>query len=403
MGLVTLTKQDMVPRYGTKSHLEEFVKQRRQWLSKQTGVEFKHIASYSIAPEDTKGNIENFIGVTQVPLGIAGPIKVNGQYAKGIFYIPFATTEAVMLESYQRGMLVLTHSGGANAIIKADKTHISPVFLLKDITAVDNFIKWVKENIPKVKEKAESTTRYGKLIDIECYPIGRRAFLKFIFTTGDAMGLNMINMAVDEACKYILEETKAEKYFLRSNLSSDKKPSWFNFIQSYGKEVAVDATIPRKIISRYLNTTPEEMYEFWYSSALGCFQAGVTAINAQYANALTAIFIACGQDAAQVAHAAVGISMCEVTKEGDLYASLKIPALTVGTIGGGTSLGTQKECLQIMGCYGADKVKKFAEVIAAALLAGEISLCAALATGEFIQSHKAARIHAKEKSQLKST
>jgi hydroxymethylglutaryl-CoA reductase (NADPH) len=386
-----LKKSQYIPRKAGRNYEKKFVLERLKWLSVQTNTQFSHINYFSINPEETKQNIENLIGISQIPVGIAGPLKVNGKFANGVFYVPFATTEGVLVSSYEFGMVVITRSGGANVIIHKDEIHTSPVFIFQNINECTNFSNWIENNFSKIKKEAEKTTRHGKLLRIKPYIIGNRAILNFSYFTGDATGMNMINVATDAACKYISEETKAEDYYLRSNLSSDKKASFFNLIEGYGKEVSADVMIPRKIVRRYLNTTPEKMYDFWASSIIGSLQSGMIGLNAHYANGLAAVFIACGQDVAQVVNSSMGIAGGEVTEDGDLYVSVKIPCLVVGTVGGGTHLGTQRECLNIMDCYGPGKAKKFAEIIAATILAGEISICAALSSDKFISAHIAAR------------
>lgn len=391
MQIEMIKQKDLIPRKVAQNYTKELVKKRLNWLTGRTGVDFFHTNSYSIDPEQVKPNIENFIGVSQIPIGIAGPLKVNGEYARGVYYVPFATTEGALVESYERGMIVITKSGGANTLIHKDEINTTPVFLLNDVIEAREFAVWVENNFQKIKQEAENTTKHGKLLRIKPYIIGTNVLLNFYYFTGDAMGLNMINIATDKACQYILKETEAEKYYLRSNFSSDKKPSFFNFIEGYGKEVSADVTIPKAVIESYLHTTPQEMFNFWVSSVYGSLQAGIVGLNAHFANGLAAIYIACGQDVAQIVNASIGISGGHVTEEGDVYVFVRLPCLVIGTVGGGTGLPTQKECLRIMGCSGAGKAKKFSEIVAAALLAGEISICAALASGEFIQAHISAR------------
>ena len=202
------------------------------------------------------------------------------------------------------------------------------------------------------------------------------------------MGLNTISFATAACCECIVASfPEVLRHYLRSNLSADKKPGYSNFIRGYGREVCAEVTIRRSVAARLLGATPEEMSDFWHASVLSGFQAGTVGHNAHYANALAAIFIACGQDVAQIVNAAQGISTCEVDGNGDAYFSVRLPCLIVATVGGGTQLPTQRECLELMGCYGSGRADKFAEIIAATLLAGEISICAGLASNTFIQAH----------------
>ena len=333
-------------------------------------------------------NIENLIGAAQIPVGLAGPIRVKGDHAKGLFYVPFATTEGTLVSGCTLGMIALTRSGGVSAKVISGKVDITPVFELPDLGKAVSFAEWLKTNFSSIKSECQKSPRHGKLIDLKPLVMGRRVYAHFVFDTCDAMGLNMISIATHEACQMIQKmNDTVKKYYLRSNLSADKKPAYSNFINGYGKEVVAEAFMKKEAVKRYLNTTPRDMSDFWYTSALSGFQAGTVGHNAHYANALAAIYIACGQDVAQIVNACMGVSGCEVDENGDLYVFLRLPCVIVGTVGGGTHLDTQKECLQIMDCYGAGKSDKFAEIIGATLLAGEVSICAGLANGEFIKAH----------------
>lgn len=385
--------------YNLKRNYEDgFVEERRKWLSGQTGVKFTHIDKYSIRPSEVQGNIENFVGVAQVPLGVMGPLKINGECANGTFFVPMATTEGALVETFQRGAIAITKAGGVNSMILKDENYLDPIFIVKDFNAVKTFLEWVEKNFDILKRKVKEVTQHGELRKITPYVIGRRVILKFSYFTHDAMGANMINVATDQLCKFIAASVTVEKYLLRSNLSSEKKAAAVNLLFNYGKEVLVEVTLPRKIVTRYLNSTPEAISQAWHSWALGSIQAGMYGINAQFANGLAALFIACGQDVAHIVNASVGINMLELLDNGDLYASLKLPNILVGTVGGGTALGTQRECLEMIGCYGKGKSKKFSEIVAAVLLSGELGICAGITSGEFQTPHMRARRYTKEKA-----
>ena len=383
MRINSIKKLNLVPRKKGKEYDRDFIKFRRKWVARQTNARVLHIGRFLEKPEEMKKNIENLIGTVQIPVGITGPLKINGKFAKGMFYVPFATTQGTLVECYHRGMIALTQAGGVNVTVQKNEVSVSPVFIFRDISEVNGFIMWVSKNFKRIKQEAEKTTKHGRLLKITPYSMGKIVILNFSYFTKDAMGLNMISIATNQACSYISKKVKPQRYYLRSNLSSDKKASYFNLITGYGKEVSVEAVLPKQVVELYLHTSPEEMYEFWHASIFGSLQSGMIGTNAHFANGLTAIFLACGQDVAQVVNASVGISMLEITKEGDLYVYSKLPSLIVGTIGGGTGLPTQRECLQIMGCFGEGKAEKFSEIVAAALLAGEVSIAGALASGEF--------------------
>lgn len=387
-----------VPHDKDRNYEEDFVAERRKWLAETTQTSLRHISKYSINSKDVKGNIENFIGVAQVPIGIVGPLKINGEHAKGTFYVPIATTEGALIATYQRGAIAITKAGGVNTMITSDENYLDPVFILKNMEEAKKFAAWTQDRFDLLKEKVKEVTQHGVLIKLTPIIIGRRVVLKFSYFTHDAMGANMINMATDGICKFISEQIPVERYLLRSNLSSEKKAAGVNLVVNYGKEAHVEVTLPRKIVVRHLNSSPEEIGSAWHSWALGSIHAGMIGINAQFANGLAGIYIACGQDVAHITNASVGLNMLETTKTGDLYAALKLPNILVGTVGGGTALGTQRECLEMIGCYGKDKSKKFAEIVAATILAGEVGICAGITSEEFLAPHIRSSIHTKEKA-----
>ncbi len=376
-----------IPRSNNDNYSPEIVEQRINWLKEKTGSKLSAITQYSFSPQDTKGNIENFIGVAQVPVGIAGPLKINGDHAKGDFFIPLATTEGTIVASYNRGMKIISESGGANPRILKDEIYIGVLIDFKDISEVIDFFKWIDWNFNKLKEIAESTTKYGKLLYIEKYLQGKRALLNIYYTTGDASGLNMITVATKAITDCIMKETKAQKYILPVTFN-DKKSTAMNIVKGRGKKVSADIIIPRKIVEEVLRTTPEEMSYSSYSNYLmAAANIGTITYNHHFSNGLTAIFIACGQDVAYVAESSVGSTIMDTTRDGDLYVSVNLPDLIIATVGGGTGLGTAKEYLELLGCYGTGNVRKFAEIVASVLLAGETSMWGAIVSGEFSEAH----------------
>ncbi len=364
----------------------EFITDRRNWLSNKLDIKLQHIGNYSLDTQKIKGNIENMIGTAQIPIGITGPCKINGEFAKGDFYIPFATTEGSLVLTYQWGMQVINLAGGANVKILKNNVHISPVFLFNNLNECVEFTKWIDENFYKIKKEAEKTTQHGKLLSIEPRITGNKVILIFNYSTGDAAGQNMVAISADAACNYIAQQT-GHKFYLKSNFSSDKKTSAFNYINGYGKSVLAEVSIPAKICRRVLNVEPIEFYNFYKMNLTAGIMAGITGLNGHFANALAAIFIACGQDVAHIANSHTGLTYSEVTNENELYISVFIPNLIVGTVGGGTNLDTQKECLEILKCKGNGKANKLAEIIAVAVLAGELAIGSALAKGTFAQGH----------------
>lgn len=378
---------DRIPRSIEDNYSEEIIQERINWLREKTGANLSSITQYPFSPQNTKGNIENFIGVAHVPVGLAGPLKINGDHAKGHFYIPLATTEGALVASYNRGIKIVSDSGGVNARILKDEIYIGVLIDFEDLSEVIDFFKWIDRNCNKLKEIAESTTKYGKLLHIEKYLQGKRALLNIHYTTGDASGLNMITVATKAITDCIMKETKAQKYILPVTFN-DKKSTAMNIVKGRGKKVSADVVIPRKIVEEILRTTPEEMSNTCYTNYLmAAANIGTITYNHHFANGLAALFIACGQDVAYVAESSVGSTTMDTTKDGDLYVSVNLPDLIIATVGGGTGLGTAKEYLELLGCYGTGKVKKFAEIVASVLLAGEISMWGAIVSREFSEAH----------------
>lgn len=383
------SKPNKIPRSRENDYSREAAEARRRFLAEQTGAELNHVRQFSIEPSALPGNIENFIGVAQVPIGLAGPLRVNGEYAKGEFFVPLATTEGTLVASYNRGMKLLRAAGGVTTTVVDDAMQRAPVFVFKSAREARDFGVWVKENFAEIKQRAEATTATGKLRDIEQYPASRFLYLRFNYTTGDAAGQNMVGKATKAACDWIMSAYAGiERYQLEGSFATDKKTSWVNTLRTRGKKVIAEATIPAAALKEIMHVTVEEIFRARLTSQLGGYLAGVNNNGAHSANGITAMFIACGQDAANVAESSAAAVYGEITSNGDYYYSITIPSLIVATYGGGTGLPTQRECLEIMDCYGKDRVKKFAEIVAATVLCGELSLGTAVIADEWVSSHE---------------
>ena len=387
-------KLHQVEKYTDKRTATEV---RRRALEKKLGVKLENIGHYSIDPEQVIGrNIENMIGVVQIPMGVAGPLKINGEYAKGEFYVPLATTEGALVASVNRGCSALTEAGGVKTTLINDKMARAPLLKCPDARRAREVAEWVQNNLDYLQENAVSkVTRHGKLRGVKPFIVGNNLYLRFEFETGDAMGMNMVTIASEEIMKVIEEEFPDVRYLaLSGNLCVDKKPNALNFILGRGKTVVAEAVIPREIVEKKLKTTPELIAEVNYRKNLvGSAQAGSYGFNAHFGNIVGAIFLATGQDEAQITEGSHGITLAEVTPEGDLYISITMPSLEIGTVGGGTRVPTQREALSIMGVAGGGEppgtnAKKFAEIVAGAVLAGELSLLAAIAAKHLAKAHK---------------
>lgn len=378
-----------IPRDKSNDYSLEMAKTRRAFLTQKTGQSLQQVGHFSLQPESLPGNIENFIGVAQVPIGLAGPMLIDGLEANGEFYVPMATTEGTLVASYNRGMRLTNEAGGIKTTVIDDAMQRAPLFSFCDARAALAFGQWVTDNFEQIKAKAEETTSVGKLRDIEQYAVSKMRWLRFNYTCGDAAGQNMVSKATRHACQWILDQKieGLDHFALSANLDTDKKHSFVNSLHTRGKRVVAEVVIPAALMKSIMHCTPEELYKQRQFSNMGAFMAGSVSNGAHFANGITAVFIACGQDVANVAESSAGYSFSEITADGDYYFSVTIPSLVVATYGGGTGLATQRECLETLGCYGKGGVNKFAEIVAATVLCGELSLGAAVVADEWVSSH----------------
>ncbi len=377
----------LVPRCTDREYEADALAERRAFIEAHTGAHLAHVGAYSIPSRAMRGNIENALGAVQVPLGAAGPLLVRGEHAAGTFYVPMATTEGALVRSYERGMVALTRSGGASARLFLDENRVAPIFTFASLESATSFTRRLPEWLPALRAQAESTTHHGRLLHVDPFLLGRRVIVSFSYATGDASGMNMIVKATDRACRWLASQCDAQGYQVFSGHSSEKRASGVLLAGGKGKKVCAAARLPRGTVRAVLGALPEDIAAVCQNSVLGHLQAGALGFNAHLANGLTAIYIACGQDVANVANACVGITQIEVV-EGDLEASVTLPSLTLATVGGGTALGTAGECLAMLGCLGAGQAPRLAEIVAAALLAGELSMAAAIASGDFVLAHE---------------
>lgn len=377
-----------VPRDPDDDYTSEMAERRRTFVEEHTGVSLPHVGSYSIDPSTLPGNIENFFGVAQVPIGLAGPLRIVGEGAQGDFYIPLATTEGTLVASYNRGMRLLTECGGVRTTVVDESMQRAPVFMFSDAHEAREFGEWVHEHFDEIQAVAEATTHTGRLCHIGQYPVGPLRFLRFNFTTGDAAGQNLTGKATFAACEWIRGAYPGKpSYLLSGNIETDKKHSQINTLLTRGRRVVAEAVVDRQVLHDLMGVDTRTLFRYRQVSNAGAFLADSASNGAQAANALAALFIATGQDAANVAESHAAISYSQLLDDGDYYWSVTLPSLIVATYGGGTGLATQRECLELLDCYGTGKVTKFAEICAAVVLAGEISLSSAVLHGDWIPAH----------------
>ena len=378
-----------IPRDREDDYTVQQAAARRDFLREISGAGLDTISSYTIDPADTQGNIENFIGTVQVPLGVAGPLRINGEHARGDFYIPLATTEGTLVASYNRGMRVISESGGVQTTVVKHSMQRAPVFLFENARQARDFSNWLDVRFEAIREVAQKTTRKGKLVSIEKYAVANMLYTRFCYTTGDAAGQNMTGKATFSACEWIRKNHPGHPlYVLSGAIDTDKKHSAMNMINTRGKKVVAEFTLKRDVASKLLRIDTEAPYRHRQIAAAGNQLAGSAYSGAHSANGIAALFIATGQDEANVVESHTGISYGQLLENGDYYWSVTLPALICGTFGGGTGLPAQRECLELLGCYGEGKADKFAEIAAAVVLAGDVSLTSAMLAGDWVNSHE---------------
>ncbi len=377
---------------GPVSWSKEALEKRMAFLEYETRNQFPHLfgrAQYE-DPQIFQGNIENFVGMTQVPTGIIGPLLIKGTAAQGFFYVPLATTEGALVASYNRGAKAVSMSGGVVSVCLTEGLQRAPLFRFNNLKEVGAFMFWTLDKIAVFREIVGRTSRYAQLEDMKINMEGNQVVLIFEYQTGDAAGQNMVTLCTDAICEYIIANSPIQpKYwFIESNYSGDKKATAVSFTSVRGKKVTAEATIKKEVVKEILGTSPEKIAAYWQASSVTAVQSGSIGVQGHFANGLTALFMATGQDVACVSEAYVGITRMETDENGDLYVSVTLPSLVVGTVGGGTGLPTQRECLELLGCLGSGGARKLAEICGATILAGELSIAAAMASGNFSKAHK---------------
>jgi len=367
---------------------------RRNALEKETGVLLSSIGHFSVNEKVASSkNCENMIGVAQIPIGVAGPLKVKSlKFKDQSYYIPLATTEGALVASVNRGCKAITQCGGALVDSHRVGATRGPVFRVNNLKQHDQMYRYLKTHLDELKHVAEATSGHLKLEKLLTRGVGHYRYVRFVFNTADAMGMNMATIATQALVTFIEKKFGISCISVAGNFDTDKKPSWLNAIENRGMKVWAEVTMPSSVLKSVLKTTARNVYDVWLAKCMvGSALSGSLGFNAQYANIVAAIFAATGQDLGHIAEGAIGITVAEIVNDKDLYMCVTLPDLMVGTVGGGTGLGTQKEALELLGVVGGNDGKnaqQFAEIIAGSVLAGEISLLASLSEGSLARAHQ---------------
>lgn len=387
------TELPRVPGRGL--YTEEARQERLTFLREQTGLELGRVEKTSLDPKALVSNIEAFIGSIEVPVGLAGPLYIRGANANGLYYAPMATSEGALVASVTRGATAISKSGGVSARVLGQRMMRVPVFVLSDLDSAFFFAEWVKDHFKEIKAETQKYSNYADLAELEIHVLGKAVNVQFVYETGDAAGQNMTTTCTWQACQWIMKQMiafdgiKFDRFFIESNLSNDKKVTYQSFIKGRGIRVIAETIVTAEVCRQVLKTSPESLVRGFYNGVSGSIAAGMIGTNINIANVVGAMFAASGQDIACVHESAIGQLHLELTDDGDLYATLMMPSLVVGSVGGGTNLPHQKECLQIMDCAGKGKAHRLAEIIASYCLALDLSTMSAVASDQFARAHEA--------------
>lgn len=363
------------------------VEARRALWTAVVGARPEHVAGAPVPLATARGKVENLVGYAQVPLGLAGPLKVDTSDGPRELYVPLATTEGALVASYSRGMRLLAAGGFARSRVVREGLSQSPVLVFPSAERALAAADVARKSHARFAKLVATTTNHGALVRTEARVVGRRLVLELVFTTGDAIGINMAARAADLCSADLAKRTRAEARYVHGE-DVEKRANARALFEGRGRSVVCEAVVPRAALLELARTTPEALVAIQRSYHAGFARLGTQNWLVQSANGLAAAFLALGQDVAYVTESATGFLDLEVSADGDLFAAVTLPSLLVGTVGGGTGQGTARECLELLDCFGAGRANRLAEVLGALVLAGDLSLMAAFCAHEFVAAHE---------------
>jgi NADP-dependent 3-hydroxy-3-methylglutaryl-CoA reductase len=385
---------DDLPRIpGRGLYTEEARQLRLKFARENTSSKLEKVAITSFDPQKLTSNIEAFIGSIEIPVGIAGPLIINGMNANGIFYAPMATSEGALVASVSRGAIAISKSGGTTAHVIAQRMLRAPLFCMRNMTEALFFAEWIRDHFNEIKEQTKKYSNYANLVELSPTIIGRDVHIQFVYETGDAAGQNMTTTCTWNTCKWIFDQMlhfkniQVEQFLIDGSLSNDKRVTHASFIKGRGIRVMAEVFIPEEILVSVLKVTTEQLLNTYQAGLVGCIQASMIGVNVNVANVIAAMFASCGQDIASVHESSLAHFHIERAGNG-IYATMIMPCLVIGTVGGGTNLAHQRECLEMIGCAGPGKSFKLAEIIASYCLALDLSTSSAIASGQFASAHE---------------
>jgi hydroxymethylglutaryl-CoA reductase (NADPH) len=390
------TEIDDLPKIpGRGDYSEEARLHRLGWLSRTTGALLTPLHTTQLSAERLSSNLENMIGAVEVPVGIAGPLRFRGQYARGPIYAPLATTEGALVASCTRGATAISRAGFVNTRVLSQRMMRVPCFTLSSLRGAVLFAAWIRDHVGLLREQSRRVSSHAKLASVEPTLIGDLVNVAFVYETGDAAGQNMTTACTWACCQWLIEQMRhlqpegveIEDFIIEANMSGDKKVSFQSFIAGRGIRVTAEATIGAQVLADVLKVTPDQLARANRSILAGSVHTGMVGYNINVANVIAAMFTATGQDIACVHECSLAQFSLEVVPEG-IYVSILLPALIIGTVGGGTHLPAQRALLETMGCAGSGNVARLAEIVAGFCLALDLSTLSAVASGQFASAHE---------------
>ncbi|HEY1908907.1 MAG TPA: hydroxymethylglutaryl-CoA reductase, partial [Myxococcaceae bacterium] len=380
-----------LPRRG--EHTDAARLARLDHLRRLTGVPLLRMEQTTLDATRLCSNVESLIGGVEVPVGVAGPLALDGAAARGTYYLPLATTEGALVCSASRGALALTGSGGVQARVLGRQMTRAPLFAFGSFAAAGGFCAWLASHLAELQQRTHDVSRHARLVAVQPLMLGVNVVARFVFETGDAAGQNMTTACAWHLCRFIDQQLHddpllaPQTFYVESNASLDKKVGFASWLGGRGLRVMASATLTDPICRRVLKVSTEQLLWAYHRSMEAAVQVGMIGHNVNVANVVAGAFIATGQDVACVHES----SLAQLTLQaapGGLHVSMMLPSLIVGTVGGGTHLPRQQELLELMGCAGSGGVDRLAEIIAGFSLALDLSTLAAVAGGQFAAAHE---------------
>jgi len=387
----TMGRLPQIPGRGTYTEIARM--ERLEYARKVSGSPLGSMSETSLLADKLTGNIENLIGAVEVPVGLCGPLLFRGQKAKGLIYAPLATTEGALVASATRGATAISRSEGVRTRVISQQMIRVPLFVLTDQHGAFLFTNWIRDHFDEIRDQTTKVSRHADLVAVEPFLLGNMVHVRFVYRTGDAAGQNMTTTCTWKACQWLMEQMKFfrdirfESFMIEGNMSGDKKVNFQSFISGRGTRVIAESFLTNQALEKVLKVTPEQLCALHLRAMTGSMQVGMIGFNINVANIIAAIFTATGQDIACVHESGLGQFHLQQV-EGGVYASMLLPSLIVGTVGGGTHLPKQNDMLDIMGCAGPNKVSRLAEIIAGYCLALDLSTLSAVASGQFAAAHE---------------